>query len=212
MFGNNITVIHKSGKDVQADCLEWADEIKKMYQPDLIIFIAKSGFLFAEPLSQKMKCPMADLVAERPANESKNKLKPIINRLPDSLIDIILSSPLMYRFNEKKVDRIVKETKSFKAITGNLYNRILVVDDSVDTGWTMAKCLDKIKNTFPDAEIKIAAYTLISYSKKRVTIDYYRVEDTIVITSTSRKSPEYLSFLSSYENWEDSISSEIQKK
>ena len=160
-------------------------------------------------MAEYFHCDIADLIAERPGNGSKNRLKPIMNAMPKKLVALILSSPLMYRFNEKKNERRVKETDSFRKNREKEYHRILLVDDSVDTGWTLVSVIPVIKEAFPEAELRIATYSLISYSKKRVKVDFYRVMDTIVMTCTSRRSEEYDAFIKEYEAWQQSFSAEV---
>lgn len=203
MNSKKIKVIHKTGNEVQADCRLWAREIADSYRPDLVIFIAKSGYLFAKPMCEVFRCEMVDLLVERPGSGAKDKLKSIMSFLPQEAIDKILSSRMMYTFNEKKEDRSITETDSFRAIKNKEFSNILIIDDSVDTGWTIEKTIPVVQNNFKKANIKIASYSVIRYSKKRVTIDFSRIEDTIVITSTSRKSDEYDDFIKSYEKWEN---------
>ncbi|WP_022778685.1 phosphoribosyltransferase family protein [Butyrivibrio sp. AE3009] len=67
--------------EIKQDCIAWAEEIAQSYKPDLIIFVAKSGFLFAESIADYFSCPMAYVIASRPDNKKKD-LKKIIPVLP----------------------------------------------------------------------------------------------------------------------------------
>ncbi len=187
------SIINESG--------EWAREIGKVYQPDLVVFIAKSGFLFAKPIAQYFNCTMADIMVSRPASRTKDKLKRIIEFVPNCLILFILKMPFMYRFNDKKKERKIEITERYKKEKKNLHEKILIVDDSVDTGWTMQCVYQIVKETFPEAMIKTAAYTVIDYSTQRISVDYFKYRNTIVLTATSRKSNQYEMFLKQYEAW-----------
>jgi hypoxanthine phosphoribosyltransferase len=81
------------------------------------------------------------------------------------------------------------------------HKNILIVDDSVDTGWTLLQVEKEVKKDFPYAVIKTAGYSVIKYSRKRISVDFNRLEDTVVLTCTSRKSNEYNRFISDYEKW-----------
>ena len=188
---------------IQEDCKRWAEEIKKSYHPDLIIFIAKSGFLFAKPMAEIFGCNMADIVVERPGNNSKNRLQKIIDVLPMSVIAGVLRSPFMYKFNAAKKERQIRLTPKYEAECRKKYEKILIVDDSVDTGWNLLKVLELTKKNFLDAKIKVASYSVIEYSKVRVQVDFIRFENRIVITATSRKSEEYQTFLEMYGQWKE---------
>lgn len=101
-----INIMSLSMEAVQKDCREWARKIADNYSPDLIIFIAKSGYLFAEPLADHFKC-----------------------------------------------------------------------------------------------EIKTAAYSVIDYSRNRISVDFFRYENVVILTAASRKSKEYDGFIAAYEKW-----------
>lgn len=197
------TIYIENMSTIQEDCKRWAEEIKKSYHPDLIIFIAKSGFLFAKPMAEIFGCNMADIVVERPGNNSKNRLQKIIDVLPMSVIAGALRSPFMYKFNAAKKERQIRLTPKYEAECRKKYEKILIVDDSVDTGWTLLKVLELTKKNFLDAKIKVASYSVIEYSKVRVQVDFIRFENRIVITATSRKSEEYQTFLEMYGQWKE---------
>lgn len=188
-------------ENVISDCKDWAKEISKTYQPDLIVFIAKSGFLFAKPIAEYLDCAMVDILVSRPASKAKDKLKGIIGFVPDGIILRILKMPIMYKFNDKKKERDIKISEKYRHEKQQIHKRILIVDDSVDTGWTMEYVYKIVKESFPGAIIKTAAYTVIDYSKDRVNVDYYRYRNTIILTATSRQSNQYDMFLKRYDAW-----------
>lgn len=187
--------------DIQRDCREWAEEIANGFRPDLIIFIAKSGYLFAEPMSQYFHCSMADIVAKRPASAEKDKLRRIIRLIPEKIILRTISSALMYKFNEKKQERFVETSIRYNCEKKKKHDRILIVDDSVDTGWTLLQVRKEVENSFPAAIVRTAGYSVIEYSKNRISVDYYRYKNTVILTATSRRSAEYDKFISAYEKW-----------
>lgn len=188
-------------KAVQKDCREWAGEIAKKETFDLIIFIAKSGYLFAEPMAAYFGCPMAGITAKRPASGAKDNLKGIIRLIPEKLVLKIISSPFMYRFHEKKRERVIEKSAGYYAERKKKHEKVLLVDDSVDTGWTLLQVEEEIKKDFPDAVVRTAGYCVIAYSKSKVSVDYCRYENTVILTATSRKSQEYGKFMEEYERF-----------
>lgn len=42
--------IELSRKDLEEQCNHWANEIKKSYQPDLIVYVAKAGYLIGKEM------------------------------------------------------------------------------------------------------------------------------------------------------------------
>jgi len=197
-----VDVCSRSRHEVERDCKAWAKEIKRSYSPDLIVFIAKSGYLFANEMRGVFDCDMESIYASRPASGNKDKLKGIINKVPEKIVLKIISSPLMYKFNERNKERNVEFSKGLIAARKKGYTSILLVDDSVDTGITLGKVEKKLKKAFPKAEIKSAAYAVIDYSSGRATVDYYRHKNKIILTATSRRSSEYEKFLADFNSWE----------
>lgn len=210
-YVHKIQTCNKTMESIICDCKVWAKEISETYEPDLMVFIAKSGFLFAKPMAEIMKCEMADIVAARPASGKKDRLSKLIRLVPEKIILKILATPLMYKFNERKGERNITTTKKFEEEKLKEHKRILIIDDSVDTGLTLQGVLEEVKKGFPKAEIKTATYSVIQYSKGRIKVDYYRYENVIVLTATSRKSKEYQDFLSAYYDWVENQGNEQQE-
>lgn len=187
--------------EIEFDCGRWAREISKEFRPDLIIFIAKSGFLFAKPLSDYWNCRLAEISASRPSNKKKDDAGKLIKAVPTFVVLWLLKNPLNYFFHDKHDKRDIICSYSYKKAQKDGADKILIVDDSVDTGWTMDCVYRQIKRDFKHAEVKTASYSVIQFSKKRININYYRKEDTIALTATSRKSDEYEKFLSDLDQW-----------
>lgn len=197
-----VRVFAKSKSEVEADCRIWAEEIGKEYSPDLIVFIAKSGFLFARPMAEFFNCPMVDISVNRPGNDKKDVIKKIIPKIPQWLLFLLLKSKANYSYNEENSDREVKLSERFKSLDWAQYKRILVVDDSTDTGWSLVAVKNELKKRAFDAEIRTASYCVIDLSKNRVDVEYCRYKNTIVVTATSRYSKENGEFNKSLDSWQ----------
>lgn len=192
--------------DIEEDCKLWASEIKKSYCPELIVFVAKSGYIFAKPMAEVFGCEMVDIVASRPKTNAKDKSKGLIKKIPASIVLSIISSPFMYKLNEKKSERNVEVSPELKKYSDyeNIH-KILVVDDSIDTGWTIIAVVEKLKEMFDNDDIKVATYSLIEISEKRCQVDYYRKKNEVILTATSRHSDEYDDFVNDYLTWKNSF-------
>ena len=196
-----IDVFAKSKSEVEADCRIWAEEIGKEYSPDLIVFIAKSGFLFAKPMAEYFNCPMVDISVSRPGNDKKDVIRKFIPKIPQRLLFLLLKSKANYSYNEENSDREVKLSERFKSLDWAQYKRILIVDDSTDTGWSLVAVKNELKKRAFDAEIRTASYCVIDFSKNRVDVEYCRYKNTIVVTATSRYSKENGEFNSLLDKW-----------
>ncbi len=199
---NKIKVISREKKDIELDCTEWAKEIGHNYKPDLIVFIAKSGFLFAKPLVEYFDIPMVDISISRSGNHGKDTIRKWIPRIPRWLLSLLLSCKANYGYQEKNNKRDVIISERFKSLDWKCYKKILIVDDSTDTGWSLLEAKRVVKQYSKDSEIKTLSYCVIDISKKRVNVDFFRYKNMIVVSATSRYSKENGEFLKSLESWQ----------
>ena len=107
----------------------------------------------------------------------------------------------MYSFNENKKNRVIMETPRYQHAKKGSFSHVLIVDDSANTGWTLKMVRDKICDDYPNTSIRIACYSVIDNSKKRIYVDYFRYQNAVILTATSRKSKEYQDFLKQYNDW-----------
>lgn len=199
-----VKVFTKSRAEVEKDCQKMAKLIQKNFTPDLVVFIAKSGFIFAKPIADYFKCPLAEIHAVRPGDNKKNDIKKFIPWVPLWLLKKVLSSKANYGYNEENSEREVSFEKGFDGVDKEKVHNILLVDDSSDTGWSELKAKEKLEEVFPESNVKTFCYCVIEYSKKRIQIDYEKYENTIVLTATSRYSKEHKKFLNDLKDWEES--------
>ena len=201
---NSIRVFARSRAQVEDDCKKWAERIGVGFRPDLIVFIAKSGFLFAKPMAEYFGCPMVDISVSRPGNDGKDIIRKLIPRMPRKLLFALLRSKANYGYQEENSEREVKRSGRYISTDWGKYKNILLVDDSADTGFSLIAAQDAIKESAPGSELRTACYCVIDISKKRVKVDYRRYRNTIVVSATSRYSDEYDDFIGSIRKWEES--------
>ena len=62
-------------KALEEQCSTWANNIKEVYQPDLIIYIAKGGYLIGKQMREVFQVPMIGVSTVRDGNggEGKNR-------------------------------------------------------------------------------------------------------------------------------------------
>lgn len=91
----------------------WARKISSEYSPDMIIYVAKAGFLIGKGFSETMECPMigVETVREK-GNGLKSKIAPLIGKLPlfvrNMLIAIELKSGVHKKNDYRRVDMLDK--------------------------------------------------------------------------------------------------------
>ena len=201
---SKIDVTFKSRAEVQSECRQWAKDISESYPVDAIVFVAKSGFLFAEAMADELGVPMADISASRPGNDNKDRIVKAVPKMPRFLLAFLLKSKMQISYNKGNSERNVVVSDRLKRLCEGEPKRVLIVDDSVDTGWTILKVKEELARMVPDADIKVAGYCVLDSSSDLVKTDYYRYRNMIVVTATSRYSSEYREFVNSYETWKKS--------
>ena len=78
---------------------------------------------------------------------------------------------------------------------------ILLVDDSVDTGYTIKLCKDEIQKFFSNSVIKVVALNYFEKSKSIIETDYSVYVDTMLNGPWSSDSKYYNEFIEKYKKW-----------
>lgn len=198
---NRVRVFFRPKATIQNDCRLWARRIGESYAPDLVVFLAKSGYLFARPIADELGLPLAEVSVSRPDNGMKDAIRRRTPWLPRWLLALALGSGAGYKAHEEHPNREMVVSERLRALELSRFHKLLVVDDSIDTGWSMLRVLEYLKGRAPESEVRVAGYCVIDMSEARVTCDYSRYRNTIVVTATSRFSPEYQGFLDEYSDW-----------
>ena len=183
-------------------CRSWAEEIKEEYMPDFIIFIAKSGYIIADEFSKTMGVPMDEIHASRAGGRLRKIAAPFFHLLPLTVRNRIVGAKCMYKFNDKKNKRNVYVPERLNEIAKKMqYKKILIIDDSIDTGWTFVEVYNKIRQLFCYADIRTLALIKMTYCERRFNVDYNYFENMLLLTPAQVDSGEYYDFISQYETW-----------
>lgn len=187
--------IELSIKDLQDRCRLWAAQISLEYQPDFIIYVADAGYLIGKVFSEVFDAPLAGISATRKGNGIKGKLRPLFRFIPvwlrNRMIQFEIESNLHKRNEERNVS--FRTHLSKHQCTG--VHRILIVDDSVDTGHSLVSVKKKVEETFSDADIKMAALNVWGKSTVLIQTDYALYKDTIIKAPMSKDSKQYDEFI-----------------
>jgi hypoxanthine phosphoribosyltransferase len=199
-----INTFFRTKKEVEDECRDWAKEIKANYSPDLIVFIAKSGFLFGRVLGDNLECDIVDVSISRPHNGRLDIIKKYVPNIPKWMLAYYLTKKVSRATYANEGKRMVSSNERLDSIDFNYVKKILIVDDSVDTGWSLNKAVEYIRSKGYQGELKVASFCVLSQAFERSTVDFYRHLDSIIITATSRYSKEYTEFIHDYEGWKRS--------
>ena len=171
----------------------WARKISSEYSPDMIIYVAKAGFLIGKGFSETMECPMigVETVREK-GNGLKSKIAPLIGKLPLFVRNVLIAIELKSGVHKKNDYRRVDMLDKISQLEADKINKILVVDDSIDTGNSII---------FRNAEIRVAGLNVWDMSKEKVFTDYALYKNTIIKAPMSKDSKEYDVFMKMYNNY-----------
>lgn len=190
--------IELSIEELENQCREWAKEIKKTYQPDLIVYVAKAGYLIGKEMKDVFNVPLVGISATREGNRLKEIVGPIISLLPNFVRNVLISIELKSNKHEKNTERQICFHKSLEDIKNEDVKHILVVDDSVDTGHSMKQVIDGIASVFIRAEIKVAGLNVWDKSNNVIITDYALYKNTVIKSPMSKDSTEYKKFMDIY--------------
>lgn len=102
--------------------------------------------------------------------------------------------------HEKNSDRSV----SFNKILWSKYKnckKILIVDDSVDTGYSLLYVKKAVENEFKNSEVRLATLNCFKKSSNIIKTNYYIYEDTMLKGPWSNDSKENKKYLEEYMEW-----------
>lgn len=190
--------IELSRKDIEEQCKDWAKEIQKSYQPDLIVYVAKAGYLIGREMKDVFNVPLVGISATREGNALKEVVGPIVSRMPNFVRNILISLELKSDTHSKNAERLIHFHEGLEKMKSSNIQSILVVDDSVDTGHSMKQVVDAIHSLFGDVEIKIAGLNVWDKSRSIIDSDFALYKNTVIKSPMSKDSKEYKDFMRIY--------------
>lgn len=188
-------------KSLREESLKLARKIEKDYKPDLVVYIARGGYLIGKEISDYFQVPCVGIHAEREGGKLKDFISPLLRLLPKRIKIYLREMELSSGVHEFNKDRKIYwdvDNKSLECVSSK--RKILVVDDSVDTGYSMLQVVGEISRKFGQATIKTAALNVWNKSTEVCKINFSNHKNTIITTPMSTDSKEYPLFESLYEN------------
>ena len=165
-------------------------------RPEMVVFVATGAFSLGQALARLYNIPVCEIKAARSGNSLKAMLTPFLKILPKRL-------KLWLRKKEQSSG--YHSTNSSREILFNPpemdmhIKSILLIDDAVDTGYTILACRREIEKQYPQASVKVAALTVFDMSKERIRVDYSLYENVILMGPWSNDSKEHAQFVREYQ-------------
>lgn len=186
------------------------DIIRKEYDFDCVVFIARGSYLIGEEIASFNNVKLLEIFATRKSASLIKKIaSPMLKILPKSLKKFLRKSELKSGIHNKDSERVISYNKS--KFNGD-YKKILLVDDSIDTGNTICQVYDELRKIFPNSEIKTAVLNIFTAAKTKFTPDFSLYEDTVILGPWSNDSKEHTKYIHEYKKWHDNYEGDTNEK
>lgn len=194
MVASKSTTRTMTESEFEAVCTELAT-LTLGYSPDALVGIATGGAFVADAMRPVLRdgIPHVDIRVSRPSTSLKERLgvDRVLRRLPESATNHMRRIEVQLRerrsvHREERVPATAAQSKAdhpqLEGIEGA--QRVLIVDDTVDSGETLLKACDAVRNTVPDASIRTAVITS-TWRDPPVRPDYCLYHRTLIRFSWS---------------------------
>lgn len=172
-------VITFDNKDLENHAASLA-EMARGFKPDLIIGIITGGAVLG--CMMKDKFPEASYIEignQRAGTKAKKYLHNILKRLPRFITDSLRIIESKYLSKKRIEIKRIELADDLKCKIRDA-QRILIVDDAVDSGATLSGVVNAVRGANRDAEIKTATIT-ITTSSPIIIPDYFIYNSNILI-------------------------------
>lgn len=168
---------------------------EKIAPPDLVVFVATGAFSLGQALARLYNVPVCEIKAARSGNSIKSMLTPLLKLLPKGLKLWLRKKEQNSGFHSNNSAR---EVQFNPPVLEREIKSILLVDDAVDTGYTILACKNELKKRYPQASVEVAALTVFDMSKQLVQVEYCLYENVILMGPWSNDSKEHVQFVKAY--------------
>ena len=193
-------LLELSRESLSAENKKLYELVSKDYDYDLVIFVARGSYGIGLDLAALKGVPVTEVFASRKGGRLKKLLRPALKAMPKGLKSFLRKKEFNSGVHEKNSEREVSfDEKVWERHRSS--ERILLVDDSVDTGYSIKSAREEISNYFEGAEVRVAALNVFEKSKAVTTTDYSLYSEKMLLGPWSNDSPENKEYLAAYTAW-----------
>lgn len=188
-----------------ADLRDRSRELAKLvsrdgFRPEAVAYLARGAYLIGVEMGAYFECPLIELSAHRSGEATKGEFAPILARLPKFARHFLRSFEIRRRLTSDAGDaqrKTMRLTNRFRPPAE--CGRILLVDDSVDTGSSVRAALGLLRRMYPGAEIGVAVLNTFEREPLGGHGDWHLYEGVLLSTPSSKDNAQYGEFLRMYE-------------
>ncbi len=193
-------LLELSRKNLQEENRKLYKKIISKYNYDLVIFIARGSYLIGKDLADLNNVPLLEIFARRKGGKLKKVISPLLKIIPKRVKNILRKKEFNSNYHEKNNERHITFDEKQWGKYKNKAN-ILLVDDSVDTGYSIKYAKEEIERFFKSSIVKVAAINYFEKSKKIVDTDFYLYSEKMLLGPWSNDSKENKDYLKEYNIW-----------
>jgi hypoxanthine phosphoribosyltransferase len=171
--------IELSIEDIARHGKKLAENVSSWGIPDVVIFIARAGYLLGDEIAKYFQVPLLAINASRKASSIKALVAPLLKVLPVSVKKIMRTFEVSSSYHSTNAERAVSFNNEIWSSFKNS-DRVVLVDDSIDTGNTILAVKGVLRSFFLNADIKVAALNYFSSCDKNLIPDYYLWVDKLL--------------------------------
>lgn len=170
-----------------------AYKIQKEYQPELLLFIARGGHIVAKEMQEVFHIPMIDIDCSSNTDRKSDILMPYLPEIAKKTLRTraVLKQNPTKPFT-KNITYSKQQWKFYQTV-----NKILIIDDTIETGKTIRHILPIVQDYFQNADIKIATLSNFDFPN----VDYQVYQNKILAGPWGRDSKEYQRFVQSFKEY-----------
>lgn len=181
---------------------DWAVLLAKQvaidFQPDCVAYLAKGGYIPGMAISRALNAPPLELRKSRSTNGYKRttvllKLPRLLKRM---LREVEIRLRLVLPRGSKTPEPAVISSR-YPIPSG--VERILLVDDSLDTGESLSEGIKVLSAFFPGVKVKTAVLNEFSSRGNQLHADWALKRQSLLSLPSSRDNQEYEAFCALYE-------------
>lgn len=185
-------------KNVEEKCNELYKIVRENYDYDLVIFIARGSYAIGKNMADLNNVPLLEVFATRKGGVLKKIIKPLLKFVPKKILIKLRNKEMSSNYHEKNDERNVSFDKS-KYLNFRNKKKILLVDDSIDSGNSIKLVKSAIEEYFYNADVRVAVFNKMS--KSNIKADYSLYENVMICGPWSSDSKENNKYIDLYTNW-----------
>lgn len=173
--------------------------IAKDWQPDTVAYLAKGGYLIGLEIAEYFDADLLEISAHRSGDSTKEKTSNLLSKLPKKIRYLLRLIEIKTRLNndsDKSQQNTMCLTDKFKL--HKRPDRLLMVDDSADTGTSIKLAYDLLVSLYPDCTIKVAVLNSFQKANESNLISWRLYTNTLLSTPSSKDNRNYSAFLELY--------------